>query len=108
MLKDIRYALRTLRQNPGFATTAIISIALGIGANSAIFAIADGMLLRPLPVPNPSNIVSVRSRTPSGAFETISYPDFVDIRGKNQSFENLVAFQLVGAGFAKDAKTQPQ
>jgi ABC-type antimicrobial peptide transport system permease subunit len=108
MLKDIRYALRTLRQNPGFALTAIVSIALGIGANSAIFAVADGMLLRPLPVPNPSNIVSLKSRTPSGNFEGVSYPDFLDIRDKNRSFENLVAFDLAAAGFAKDAATQPQ
>src|SRR5215831_1928295 len=108
MLKDLRYAVRNLRQNPGFALTAIISIALGIGANSAIFAVADGMLLRPLPVPNPSNIVSVRSRTPSGNFETVSYRDFLDIRDKNRSFENLVAFDLAAGGFAKDAATQPQ
>src|SRR5215467_1618406 len=108
MLKDIRYAWRTLRQNPGFAATAIVSIALGIGANSAIFAVADGMLLRPLPVPNPSNIVSLRSRTPNGNFETVSYPDFLDIRDKNRSFENLVAFDLAATGFAKDASTQQQ
>src|SRR5262245_45499890 len=103
MLKDLRYALRTLRQNPGFAATAIISIALGIGANSAIFAVADGMLLRPLPVPNPSNIVTLRMRSPNGNFETVSYPDFLDIRERNRSFESLVAFDLLGAGFAKDA-----
>src|SRR5215470_1380074 len=108
MLKDLRYALRTLRQNPGFAATAIVSIALGIGANSAIFAVADGMLLRPLPVPNPSNIVSLRSRTPSGNFETVSYRDFLDIRDKNRLFESLVAFDLAAGGFAKDAGTQPQ
>src|SRR5215831_16206493 len=106
MLKDLRYAVRNLRQNPGFALTAIISIALGIGANSAIFAVADGMLLRPLPIPNPSNIVSLRTRTPNGNFETVSYRDFLDIRDQNRSFESLVAFELLGAGFAKDAATQ--
>jgi macrolide transport system ATP-binding/permease protein len=108
MLKDIRYALRTLRQNPGFAFTAIISIALAIGANSAIFAMADGILLRPLAVPNPSQIVSLRARTPSGNFGAISYADFADIRDRNRSFENLVAYDIAPAGFAKDVATQPQ
>ena len=59
MLNDIRYALRTMRQNPGFALTAIFSIALGIGVNSTIFSFANGLLLRPLPVPNPSQVFSL-------------------------------------------------
>ena len=108
MLKDVRYALRALRQNPGFALTAIISIGLGIGANSAIFSMADGMLLRPLPVPNPSQIVSLRARTPTGAFGNLSYADFVDIRDKNRSFDSLVAYDMLPLGFARDAATQPQ
>src|SRR5207244_13551818 len=108
MLKDVRYALRALRQNLGFALTAIISIGLGIGANSAIFSMADGMLLRPLPVPNPSQIVSLRARTPTGAFGNLSYADFADIRGKNRSFESLVAYAIAPAGFARDVETQPQ
>jgi hypothetical protein len=62
MLNDFRYALRTLRQNPGFAVVAIFSLALGIGANSAIFSFADALLLRPLPVPQPSRVVSIVSR----------------------------------------------
>jgi len=106
-LKDIRYALRALRQNPGFALTAIISIA-GIGANSAILAMADGMFLRPLAVPNSSQIVSLRARTPTGNFGNISYADFADIRDKNRSFESVVAYDIVPPGFAKDADTQPQ
>jgi putative ABC transport system permease protein len=108
MLKDIRYAFRSLRQNPGFAFTAIISIALAIGANSAIFAMADGMFLRPLAVPNPSQIASLMARTPTGNFGQVSYADFVDIRDKNRSFENLFVYDIEPAGFAKDAVTQPQ
>ncbi len=65
MLNDFRYAFRTLRQNPGFALTAILSIALAIGANSAIFSYADGLLLRPLPVEKPSEIVTLGSISPS-------------------------------------------
>ena len=108
MLQDFRYAFRALRQNPGFALTAIVSIALAIGANSAIFSMADGMLLRPLPVPNPSQIVSLRARTPTGNFGLLSYADFADIRDKNRSFESLVAYALAPAGFARDVATQPQ
>jgi len=108
MLKDIRYAFRTLRQNPGFAATAIISIALAIGANSAIFSMADGLLLRPMPVPDASRIVSIRARTPSGNFGNLSYPDFVDFRDKSRSFEGLVAYDLVPAGLANNVEMQPQ
>jgi predicted permease len=114
MLKQIRYALRSLGNNVGFTVTAILSIALGIGANAGIFSLADALLLRPLPVARPSEVVSLSSltmgqnsvlRMGSG---TLSYRDFVDFRDKNQSFDSLVAYELVPAGFAKDAKTQPQ
>jgi predicted permease len=108
MLNDIRYAFRTLRQNPGFAATAILSIALGIGANSAIFSMADGLLLRPMAVRAPSRIVSIRARTPSGGFGNLSYPDFLDLRDKSRSFAGLFAYDLVPAGFAKERNAQPQ
>ena len=61
MLKDIDYAFRTLRQSPGFALTAIVSIALAVGANSSIYSFANRLLLRPLPVPNPSQVFTLRS-----------------------------------------------
>src|SRR5499427_8234545 len=108
MLKDIRYAFRTLRQNPGFAATAIISIALAIGANSAIFSMADGLLLRPMPVPDASRVVSIRARMPSGNFGNLSYPDFVDLRDKSRSFDGLLAYDLVPAGFANKVEMQPR
>src|SRR5262245_5478757 len=104
MLNEIRYAGRTLRQNPGFAVTAIVSIALAIGANSTIFSYADGMLLRPLPVPNPSQVVTLRSLPPTvstlplrGTGE-MSYPDFDDFRRRSRSFDGLAAYaELVAA-----------
>jgi predicted permease len=108
MLNDIRYALRMLRQNPGFAFTAIISIALGVGANSAIFSFADALLLRPLPVEKASQVVTVSEVGPRGRFLDVSYPDYVDFRDHNRSFDGLVAFELAPAGFAADEKTQPQ
>jgi len=118
MLNDIRYALRTMRQNPGFALTAIFSIALGIGVNSTIFSFANGLLLRPLPVPNPSQVFSLRSRMPrvfssggfvgAGSFGDLSYRDYVDFRDKNQSFNGLVAFAPEQVGFAPNANAQPR
>ena len=93
MLNDIRYALRTLRQNPGFAFTAIISIALAVGANSAMFGLADALVLRPLPVAKASDIVTLTSIAPSGRIVgRFSYPDYVDFRDHSRSFDGMVAF----------------
>jgi len=108
MLNDLRYAIRTLRNSPGFALTATISIALGIGANSTIFSLADGLVLRPLPVADSSHVVTLRSRTPSGTFGEVSYPDFADFRDKNESLDGLVAYQVAPCGFAADSKAQSQ
>src|SRR5262245_50099458 len=115
MLNDIRYALRTLRKNPGFAATAILSLALAIGANSAIFSLADFVLFRPLPVRDASHVVSLRSLAPSSTVSVfantgteMSYLDFVDFRDKSYSFESLVAYSLISVGFSKDAQSQAQ
>jgi predicted permease len=108
MLNDLRYAIRTLRQNPGFALTAIVSIALGIGATAAVFSLDDGLVLRPLPVPDPSQVVKLSSRTPSGTYGDMSYPDFADYRDKLQSFSGLAAYSLTPFGFATDSKAQSQ
>ena len=108
MINDIRYALRTLRQNPGFALVAILSMALGIGANVAIFSLADAMLLRPLPVPRPSEVVAVRAQHRGDRPGNMSYPDYVDYRNKTASFDGLAAFKVASFGFAKDKAVLPQ
>src|SRR5450755_4033643 len=99
MLHDLRYALRTLRRSPGFALVAILSLALGIGANSAIFSLANAILLRPMSVPQPSQIIAVQSQMRGEAagglfqYSGLSHPDFVDLRARNKSFAGLAASQ---------------
>ena len=114
MLHDLRYALRTLRQNPGFALVAIISLALGIGANAAMFSFADALVFRPLPIPDPYRIVTVSSLLHGeriGAFSVylgMSYPDYVDLRDKSQSFEQLSAAQFTQVGFTAQKGALPE
>ena len=108
MLKDLRYAFRTLCQKPAFALTAIVSIALAIGANSAIFSFQDALLLRPLAVQDPSTLVTVNSRSTTGGYSGFPYPDVIDIRDKNSSFDGLIAYRIIPAGVARDEKSQPQ
>ena len=114
MIRDLRYAFRSLRQSPGFALVAIVSLALGIGANAAIFALADALVLRPMAVPNPSAIVTVESQSHGGgvsglfSFSGVSYPDFRDLRDKNRSFAGITAGQFASFGFAADTNATPK
>src|SRR5262249_58708407 len=94
LLKEIRQAFRLLANNPGFTVIAALSLALGIGANSAIFSLADAILLRPLPIVKPGEIVNVSTDTPSKPLSRVSYPDYRDIRDKSQFFSGLVAYNL--------------
>lgn len=109
VLNDITYALRMLRKNPGFTAVAACSLAIGIGANSAVFSFADAMLLRPLPVMRPSEIVGVNYGPSSfGGNRTFSYPDYLDLRDRNRSFDGLVAFQYATVGYAKNRTVVPE
>jgi putative ABC transport system permease protein len=92
--KDIRFGLRTLLRSPATTLVALLTLALGIGANSAIFSVVDGLLLRPLPYPDPEELVLIRESAPKLGFPRFSVapPNFVDWRRMNKSFEHLVAF----------------
>ncbi len=103
LLKDIRFALRTLRKSPGFTVVAIVTLALGIGSNTAMFSVVTAVLLRPLPFPEPDRIMAVASLTESGRGTSESYPDFFDYRQRNRTFENMAAYHssdetLTGVG----------
>src|ERR1017187_2090441 len=104
ILADIRYSLRALRRQPAFVAVAVLSLALAIGANSAIFSFADALLLRPLPVGNPTAVFDVTSTTPDNPFEGMSFPDYRDLRDKSRSFSGLAAYRLTTpAGAANPA-----
>jgi macrolide transport system ATP-binding/permease protein len=108
LFQEIRQAIRLLAKNPGFTAIAALSLALGIGANSAIFSLADAILLRPIPVPQPSRVLDLSTATPSTPVAGISFPEYRDIREKNQSMSGLIAFQFATVGFAASAKALPQ
>jgi len=92
LLQDLRYGLRMLAKNPGFTAVAVLTLALGIGANSAIFTMLDALLLRPLPVANPEQLVQLQIKSPQG-FETgFSYPDYQDLGQQVKSFSSVAIY----------------
>jgi predicted permease len=92
-LQDIRYAIRILAKAPGFTIVAILTLALGIGANTALFSVVNGVLLNPLPYAHPESLVAVYSRTPAFRHASISYPNFLDWARDNHTFSSLAAFR---------------
>jgi putative ABC transport system permease protein len=102
LFHDLRYAFRLLLKNPGFTGIAVLTLALGIGANTAIFSVVNGVLLRPLPFHDPSRLVLVAEKSPFRTVST-SYQNFVDWRGQSRSFESMEAVRnatitLTGSG----------
>ena len=97
ILADFRYTLRQLRRAPGFALTAIIVLALGIGASAAIFAFVDAALLEPLPYADPNRLMAVNESSAESPLWPLTYPDFVDWQRMNKSLSSLDVF--TGAGY---------
>ncbi len=94
IIRDVRYGTRLLLKHPGFTAAAVLALALGIGANTAIFSVVSGVLLRPLPYPAPTELVAVRARdshkSESGA--AFSWPDFADLQARAKTFADLAAY----------------
>jgi predicted permease len=96
MLQDLRYALRMLAKSPAFSIIAILTLALGIGANTAIFSVVNGVLINPLPYHHPEQLVSLFQQMHSFSNASISYPNFVDWRRMNTTFSAMAAYRSVG------------
>jgi predicted permease len=95
LLQDVRYSIRVLRKSPGFTIAAILTLALAIGANAVVFSVMNAFIIRPLNVPRAQSLYALfRPGNDGGA----SYPDYLDLRDRNRSFENLIAYNLVEAG----------
>src|SRR5438309_1768039 len=91
--QDIRYAFRMFSNSRGFAAIAVLTLALGIGANTALFSVVNGVLLNPLPFPSPDELVAVYTKSPTFQESSISYPNFLDWQRDSQSFASLCAFR---------------
>ena len=103
LFQDLRFGARQLRKNPGFTAVAVLTLALGIGANTAIFSVVDAVLLRPLAYPDSGQLVWLCERGPDWSGGSISYPNFIDWRNQQSVFEKFGVysgnnFTLTGAG----------
>jgi predicted permease len=101
--QDLRYGFRTLRKNPGFTAIAILALGLGIGANTAIFSVVNGVLLRPLSYPDPGRLLTIFETTPEFSQSSVAYPNFLDWRRESRSFTDMGVvgshdFNFTGAG----------
>jgi putative ABC transport system permease protein len=95
---DVRYALRTLRKNPGFTAVVMLTLALGVGATTAIFTVVDYVMLRPYPYPDMNRIMMLMETTRRGQVMSVAYPNFQDWRAQNQVFEHLGLYRGVVLG----------
>src|ERR1051325_3773898 len=96
MLQDLRYALRMLAKSPAFSMIAVLTLALGIGANTAIFSVGNAVLINPRPFHHPEQLVSLFQKMHNFSNASISYPNFVDWRRMNTTFSAMAAYRQVG------------
>jgi macrolide transport system ATP-binding/permease protein len=108
LIQDLRYALRRLARSPGFTLVAVSSLALGIGANTAIFSIVNSLLLRGLPVESPEELVEIYQSEDDYPYLTLSYPDFADMRDANEVFSDVSAYYLFMAMTDHDDGSEAQ
>jgi predicted permease len=105
IVADVRFALRQLCKSPGFTATAVLTLALCIGANAVVFSLLNGLVLRPLNVPDGQNLYQVQ--VGKGHSPGMSYPDYIDLRDRNRSFDGLIAYEISTAGLDTDGNPSP-
>jgi hypothetical protein len=103
LLQDLRYALRQLANSPSFATTALLTLALGIGANVVVFGVLNALVLRPLDVPEPAGLYNIAHAQPH--YDNQSYPDYLDFKTRNTTFRDMAAYRLGNAGLSTGTAT---
>jgi predicted permease len=96
LFQDLRFAFRVLRKSPGFALTAILTLAMAIGANTVVFSVMNGLVLRPLEVPQAQGLYAIQRGSDKDTIQ--SYPDYLDLRDRNHSFEDLAAYSIPQVG----------
>ena len=109
LLQDLRYALRGLVKNPAFALLTVLTLALGIGANTAIFSVVNGVVLRPLGYPEPKRLMFITSQFPGLGFDQfwVSAPEFLELGQRNRSFETIGAYTVRAANLGTDVPSRP-
>ncbi len=108
LLQNLRYAFRTLRNSPGFAAVAILTLALGIGANTAIFSVVNAVLLQPLSYPNPDRLVELELTSPQGNGDVTSIPKFNVWREQTDVFDSVAAYDFSGPGINLTGGDRPE
>ena len=101
LLQDLRFSLRQLRKSPGFTITAVLTLAMAIGANAVVFSVMNGLILRPLDVPQAQSLYGIERASDKDMSQ--SYPDYLDLRDRNHSFDGLAAYSIpqVAPGYGR-------
>jgi predicted permease len=105
-IKDFQYAFRSLFKRPAFVAISVITLALGIGANTAIFSLLNTILLRPLPVAHPEHVVSVSVRGKNDSMQAFSYSNYKDFRDRNQVLDGLLIYRFAPLSLSRDGNNQ--
>jgi len=107
LVQDLRFAFRKLRKSPGFTAVAVATLALAIGANAVVLGVLNALVLRPLNVPQAQSLYAIEGGSDKRVLPPQSYPDYLDLRDRNRSFEGLAAYNITQAGLDTGENPSP-